>query len=127
MMKFFCLSLLLLLTLETYAESPCDLRPGTSIGVKVVEFTSGNTIHSKIPMKETTAEALLEEMINLQDMGVCEERIIARKCTIKFEKRKNKNFVSMYRGVDRWNTWNLHSKTQVQDFIKRLKKVGFCS
>lgn len=127
MIKLFVLNLILLSTLNAYAESPCDIRPGTSIGIKVVEFTTGHTIHSKMPLRESTAEALLEEMINLQDMGVCEEKILAKKCILKFEKHKQTNFVTMYRGQNRWNTWGLKSKEQAQNYVKSLKKVGFCS
>ncbi len=126
-MKFSFLALFMLLSLKAFAESPCDLRPGTSIGVKVVEFATGNVIHSKMPMRESTADALLEEMINLQDMGVCEEKIIAQKCVLKFEKQQKINFISLYRGANKWNTWNLKSKEHAQNFVKNLKRVGFCS
>lgn len=126
-MKFSFLALFMLLSLKAFAESPCDLRPGTSIGVKVVVFATGNVIHSKMPMRESTADALLEEMINLQDMGVCEEKIVAQKCVLKFEKQQKINFISLYRGTNKWNTWNLKSKEQAQNFVKNLKRVGFCS
>ena len=126
-MKFFFLSLFMLTSLKAFAESPCDLRPGTAIGVKVVEFATGNTIHSKMPFRESTADALLEEMINLQDMGVCEEKIVAQKCVLKFEKKAKLNFISLYRGPNKWNTWNLKSKVEAQNFVKNLKRVGFCS
>lgn len=125
-MKFTFLSLFMLISLKAFAESHCDLRSGTSIGIKVVEFTTGNTIHSKMPMRESTADALLEEMINLQDMGVCEERIIAQKCVLKFEKLAKLNFIALYRGPNKWNTWNLKSKVEAQNFVKNLKRVGFC-
>lgn len=126
-MKFALLSLFMMMSLKAFAESPCDLRAGTSIGVKVVEFATGNTVHSKMPMRESTAEALLEEMVNLQDMGVCEEKIIAQKCVLKFEKQAKLNFISLYRGTNKWNTWNLKSKVEAQNFVKNLKRVGFCS
>lgn len=127
MIKFYLLIAYLLVSVSAYAESPCDVRPGSSVGIKVVEFATGNVIHSKIPMRESTADALLEEMINLQDMGVCEERIISRKCVLKFEKLKQLNFVTLYRGADKWNTWNLNSKQEAQKYVKSLKKAGFCS
>lgn len=117
----------MLFMLNAKAESVCDVRPGTSIGIKVIEFASGNVIHSKMPFKETTPDALLEEMINLQDMGVCEERIVAKKCILKFEKHKRANFVTLVRGEVRWSTWNLSSKNRAEAFIKNLKRVGFCS
>ena len=127
MMKFSVLSFFLFLSLTAYAERPCDVRPGTSIGIRVIEFTSGNTIHSKMPVRESSAEALLEEMINLQDMGVCEEKIISQKCILKFEKYRKRNYVSLYRGARKWNSWTLKSKNEAQDYVKKLKKVGFCS
>ncbi|MCM2350445.1 MAG: hypothetical protein NDI69_10525 [Bacteriovoracaceae bacterium] len=127
MKKLSFLILSMLLNLQAFAESSCDIRPGFSVGIRVVEFASGNAIHSKIPMVETTAEALLEEMVNLQDMGICEEKIIARKCTLKFEKKSTRNYITMYRGQTKWNSWNLSAKNQVHDFVKRLKRAGFCS
>lgn len=126
-MKFLLLMSLSLLLLNAHAEDACDVEPGTSIGIKVIEFKSGNIIHSKMPFRETTADALLEEMINLQDMGVCEEKIIARQCVLKYEKHAKKNFVTLFRGKVRWSTWNLSSKSKAENFIKNLKRVGFCS
>ena len=126
-MKFSLAALFMLFMLNAKAESLCDVRPGTSIGVKVIEFASGNTIHSKMPFKETTPDALLEEMINLQDMGICTEKIVAQKCTLKFEKHAKTNFVSLLRGNVKWSTWNLSAKNRAESFIKNLKRVGFCS
>lgn len=127
MMKYSVLTFMLLLALNAYAEAPCDVRPGNSIGIKVMEFASGNTIHSKIPFKETTADTLLEEMINLQDMGICEEKITAQKCILKYEKVQKANYISLYRAGTKWNTWNLKSKDHAQKFVNSLKRVGFCS
>ncbi len=127
MIKYAALTFMLALSLNAFAESPCDVRPGSSIGIKVMEFTTGNTIHSKIPFRETTADTLLEEMVNLQDMGVCEEKITAQKCILKYEKIKAANYISLYRGKAKWNTWNLKSKDHAQKFVNSLKRVGFCS
>jgi hypothetical protein len=127
MLKLAALFLMMTISRLTHAESPCDVRPGTSVGIKVLEFATGNVIHSKMPIKEGSPEALLEEMISLQDMGICEERIIAQKCVLKFEKQKQLNFVSLYRGTFRWNTWNLKQKNHAQNYVKNLKKLGFCS
>lgn len=127
MLKLSAFVLMMMMSLETYAESPCDVRPGTSIGIKVLEFATGNVIHSKMPFREGSPDALLEEMINLQDMGICEEKIIAQKCVLKFEKQKKLNFVTLYRGQARWNSWNLKQKNQAQNYVKNLKKLGFCS
>ncbi len=117
----------MMMSAQTYAETPCDVRPGTSIGIKVLEFASGNVIHSKMPLREGSPDALLEEMINLQDMGICEEKIVSQKCVLKFEKQKKLNFVTLYRGQIRWNTWNLKQKDHAQNYVKNLKKLGFCS
>lgn len=127
MMKFTLPAIMLAATLNAFAEAPCDIRPGLSVGIRVVEFTTGHTIHSKIPLREGTAEALMEEMINLQDMGVCEEKITSQKCILKFEKVKDENFVTMYRGQAKWNSWVLSSKEQAQSYVKSLKRAGFCS
>ncbi|WP_408097282.1 hypothetical protein ACJVC5_19820 [Peredibacter sp. HCB2-198] len=126
-MKFSLFAVMMIISMHTFAESKCDVRPGTSVGIRVIEFVSKNVIHSKIPLKEATASALEEEMLNLQDMGVCEERIYAQRCVLKFEKQKNQNFITMIRGTDRWKTWNLSGKNEAQEFVKSLKKVGFCS
>jgi hypothetical protein len=127
MMKFSVLTFFVFLSFQAFAEPVCDVRPGTSVGIKVMEFASGNTVHSKIPMSESTAQNILEEMINLQDMGVCKEKITAKKCILKFETKAKTNYISLFRGAHRWNTWHLKSKHQAQDFVKNLKRAGFCS
>lgn len=126
-MKLVLFLLFSVFMLSAHAEDTCDVRPGTSVGIKVIEFASGNTIHSKMPFTESTADALLEEMINLQDEGVCEEKIVARKCILRFEKKAKKTFVTLIRGNNRWSTWNLRSKGRAEAFVKNLKRVGFCS
>lgn len=127
MIKFSILSVFFLFTLKAFAEGPCDVRPGVSIGIKVVEFTTGNQIHSKMPMRQSSAEAIMEEMVNLQDMGVCSEKIPRQKCILKFEKLRQSNFISLFRGPHRWNSWTLQSKEQAQNYVKNLKRLGFCS
>ena len=127
MFKYFVLIISLFAALNTWAEAPCDVRPGTSAGVKVVEFATGNIIHSKISFRESTVNAIVEEMLNLQDMGVCEERIKKQKCILKFEKIRQNNFITLYRGGHKWNTWNLKSREQAQSYVKNLKRAGFCS
>lgn len=113
--------------LAAHAESTCDIRMGSSIGIRVVEFVTGQKIHSKMAFKESTAGALQEEMINLQDMGICEEKIISRRCILKYERGIRGHFVVMFRGNEKWNSWRLSSKELAQNYIKGLKKVGFCS
>lgn len=126
-MKFLVLTMMLIGANAAKAESLCDVRLGNSVGLKVVEFASGNVIHSKMSLRDATADALYMEMINLQDEGVCEEKIIARRCVLRFEKKAKKNFITLYRGTDRWVTWMVQSKSKAQNFIKSMKRVGFCS
>ena len=118
--------LLLMLSGQAFAQD-CDVRLGTSIGLKVMEFYSGNTIHSKMTLKETTAGALSEELTSLQDEGVCNEKTPAKRCILRFEKRAKTNFISFFRGNERWATWLVKSKRKAQDFVKSMKRVGFCS
>ena len=127
MRKILFFSFCLFLSFSALAESACDIRPGVSVGIKVVEFASGNVVHSKMPMRESNADSLLEEMISLQDMGICTEKIISQKCTLKFEKIAKTNYISLYRGSYKWNTWHLKSKNTAQELVKNLKKTGFCS
>lgn len=126
-MKKSVVLLSLLLSFSSFAESLCDIRPGTSIGIKVVEFATGNQIHSKMPMRQSEPDALLEEMISLQEMGVCEEKIIAQKCVLKFEKISKVNYITLIRGNSRWSSWKLKDKDKANSFVKNLKRVGFCS
>jgi hypothetical protein len=127
MRKSLILIFFALMSFNALAESACDVRPGISVGIKVVEFASGNVVHSKIPMRESNADSLLEEMISLQDMGICTEKITSQKCTLKFEKIAKTNYISLYRGPHKWNTWHLKSKNTVQELVKNLKRTGFCS
>jgi hypothetical protein len=127
MTKALFLVITLLISARTYAESNCDIRVGESVGLKVVEFATGHVVHSKFSLKETTADALLEEIVNLQDMGICSEKILSKKCVLKLEKKDKENMVTMYRGADRWVTWKVASKKSAQDFVKNMKRVGFCS
>lgn len=124
----FCLFVCLLLTVAfAHAEPICDLRVGESIGIQVLEFSSGKTVHSKMALVDSSPKAIVDEMINLQDMGVCAEKIITKKCTLRFEKRKKGSLITMYRGKDRWVSWSLSGKKKAQSFVTHLKKVGFCS
>jgi len=115
------------LTLSAYAVENCDVQAGSSVGIRVVEFISGNTILSKMPMHESSPSALSEELTNLQDMGLCGDKIKAQKCVLKLEKRGKVNGLTLLRGASRWNSWNLKSKVQAQNYVKDLKRLGFCS
>lgn len=119
--------ILFIFSLSVFAEDKCDLKIVTSVGVKAVEFVSGDLVHSKMAIKDSTADALAEELINLQDMGVCGQEFKAQKCVLKFEKANKTNFISLYRGTDRWLTWNLTAKDKAQHYVSGLKRFGFCS
>lgn len=123
-MKFIVL-IMLMLTGQVFAQD-CDVRIGSTMGLKVIEFHSENTILSKMTIKETTAEALYEELTNLQAEGLCSEEIPAKKCVLRFEKRKKTNFISFFRGNERWATWFVKSKSRAQAFVKSMKRVGLC-
>lgn len=126
-MKFSLLALLILTTLRARAEAPCDIRLGSSVGVQVVEFASGHIVHSKMALNELSQSSLTEEMISLQDMGICEEKITAKKCVLKFEKKQKISHLILLRGQDRWLSWETKAKQQAQEFVKSLQKAGFCS
>ena len=117
---------LILMTFNAKAANACDIRPGFSIGVKVVEFFLGRTVFSKIPFVESTPEALHEEMVSLQDMGLCQETIKSQRCVLKLEKNQSQSYITLYRGNERWNSWSLLYKNRAQIFVKGMKKVGFC-
>lgn len=125
-MKLLLLFLLIIGSVQARAEV-CDVRLGQSIGLRVVEFVSGNTIHSKMSLKDTTADSIYSEMTNLQEEGVCEDKIIARRCVLRYEKKSKTTLITLFRGEDRWVSWLLSSKKKAQDFIKNMKRVGFCS
>jgi hypothetical protein len=112
----------------TFAQADvCDVRMGQSIGLRVVEFVSGNTIHSKMSIKDTTAESISQEMTNLQEEGVCDEHITTKRCVLRYEKKSKTTLITLFRGQDRWVSWLLSSKKKAQDFIKNMKRAGFCS
>ena len=64
LMKKLILALVLLLMVihgpSAKAESVCDVRMTSAMGIKVVEFTSGHTVHSKMSLKEMSVSALLK-------------------------------------------------------------------
>jgi len=126
MKQIFFLMLLLGVSLAQ-AESTCDVRMGESIGLKVVEFATGNVIHSKMALRDTTPSAIVEEMVSLQDMGVCTEKVLSKKCILKFEKKNKLNEITLYRGQDRWQSWVVAKKDEAQGFVRGLKRLGFCS
>jgi len=120
------ITILLVIGQNAFAEAPCDIRLGKTVGIPVVEFTSENTVHSKIPVREMTSASLHEEMVNLQDEGICEEKIQRKRCILKFEKVKKVGQLTLIRGGDRWLSWKLPLKKDAQEFTRRLQKAGFC-
>ena len=117
---------ILLISQAALAQSDCDIRPGQTMGVRIVEFATGNVVHSKMQLKEMSVSTLNEEMMNLQDMGICEEKIQKKKCILKFEKKSMANQLTLIRGIDRWLTWSLDGKKSAQKFVKILQLAGFC-
>lgn len=106
--------------------SHCDLRPGISIGIRVIEFVSGDQLHSKMPLSQSSAHALLEEMINLQDMGICNEKIISKKCILKYQKLNKTSVITLYRDQQKWTSWNLRARENALNYFKALRQAGFC-
>ncbi|MGE3611157.1 MAG: hypothetical protein AB7I27_16315 [Bacteriovoracaceae bacterium] len=126
-MKFTLATFIILFSMKTMALSRCDVRPGISLGIPVVEFASGNEVYSKFPMNESTPAAIAEEMLSLQDMELCSEKIQSEKCVLRFEKNMSKNVLTFYRGKDKWKSWETKEKRDAQEFVLRLKRAGFCS
>lgn len=116
--------MMMLFSLQGFAD--CDLKLGRSAGVRVVEFSTGNIVHSKMSLNEISEIALREEMDSLLDMGLCEISYQKKKCVLRFEKgRVNK--LTLIRANDKWLTWNLKNKKNAQSFVKMLQKAGACS
>ena len=124
-MKLVAMALLLAASLAQ-ADSTGDLRINETIGRKVVEFTSGNLVHSKMNLTESSAKAIEEEFVNLQDEGICSSKKIAQKCILKLEKRPSVS-LTLIRGKERWQSWKVNEKKTAQEYVKSLKALGFCS
>lgn len=124
-MKLF-LILILITVQSAFAEAPCDIRLGQSVGVRVIEFASENVVHSKMSIREMSVASLREEMTNLQDMGLCDMKVQRKRCILKFEKRTQGNQLTLLRGNDRWLSWSLAGKTSAQKFVKILQQAGHC-
>jgi hypothetical protein len=124
-MKLFFI-LMMLFSQLALAESSCDIKLGSSVGVRVIEFSTGNTIHSKMALKEMSVYSLREEMTNLQDMGICDQNIQRKRCILKFEKSPVGNKITMFRSTDRWLSWGLAGKDSAKKFVKILQQAGYC-
>ena len=122
----FLLVIILLIAQSAFAEAPCDIRLGHSVGVRVIEFATENVVHSKMSLREMSVSSLREEMTNLQDMGLCDKKIQRKRCILKFEKRTKENQLTLMRGSDRWLSWSLAGKTSAQKFVKILQQAGYC-
>lgn len=122
----FLIVLMMLLSQAAFAEAPCDIKLGKTVGVRVIEYASGNVVHSKMPLKEMSVASLREEMVNLQDMGVCEPKIERKRCILKFEKTSKGNQLTLFRANDRWLSWSLAGKQSAQKFVRILQQAGFC-
>ena len=125
-MKLFAIALLLAATTWAQADSTCELRISETIGLKVVEFTSGNLVHSKMNLTESSAKAIEEEFINLQDEGICSSKKVPQKCILKLEKKPTVS-LTLIRGKERWQSWKVNEKNAAQEYVKSLKALGFCS
>lgn len=118
--------ILLIFAQGVFAEAPCDVRLGQSVGIRVVEFATDHVVHSKIPIREMSVASLNEEMTNLQDMGICEERVQRKRCVLRFEKKNALNQLTLFRADQRWLSWNLNGKTSAQKFVRILQQAGYC-
>lgn len=126
-MKRIWFLLSLIISFSALAEPMCDLAPSVSSGVKVIEFRTENLAQSKIPLNQFSMATLQEELLSLQDMGICDSKVVREKCVLRFEKLQNENIISMIRGNKKWLSWTLQNKKAAQDFVVTLKKTGFCS
>jgi hypothetical protein len=124
-MKFLFV-LIMLISQAAFAEAPCDIKLGQTVGVRAIEYATGNVVHSKMPLREMSVASLREEMVNLQDMGICEPKIQRKRCILKFEKTNKGNQLTLFRGVDRWLSWSLAGKASAQKFTRILQQAGFC-
>jgi hypothetical protein len=122
----FLIFILLIISQTALAESLCDIRLGQSVGVRVIEFVSGQEVHSKIALREMSLYSLKEEMTSLQDMGICEAKIQRKRCVLKFEKKDSGHQITMFRNQERWLSWNLNGKESAQKFVRILKQAGYC-
>jgi hypothetical protein len=118
--------ILLIFTHQSFAAEACNLRLGTTLGVRTLEFISGNVTHSKMALKELSIAGLKEEISSLQDMELCGPNIQKERCVLKFQQSPKGKILAMHRGSEQWLSWPLSGKTTAQKFIKILQYAGFC-
>lgn len=124
-MKFVVFSLLVVFSSAVSAKNICDLEVAKKFGVVVVEFKEKNKTLSKMAFKDSTADALIEEMYNLQDMNLCSDKIVQSKCILKVNPQKG--LITFVRGQKEWVSWPKQSIKYAQNYLSEMKKVGFCS
>ena len=91
----------------------------------MVEFKEKNKTLSKMAFRDASPEALIEEIYNLQDMNLCSEKIIRSKCNLKINPKNG--LVTFIRGKKGWVSWPKSSISVAQNYLKEMKKIGFCS
>lgn len=123
-MKFAVLFLMSLFSLNTFAAKVCDLEVNKKFGVVVVEVKQGNQSLSKMAFGDSTPNALIEEIYNLQDMDLCSYHIVQSKCELKANAQTG--MVTFVRGQKTWVSWPLQSAEHAQNYLKEMKRVGFC-
>lgn len=124
-MKFVVFFLFALLSASAFSKNICDLEVSKKFGVVVVEFKEKNKTLSKMAFKDGTAEALIEEMYNLQDMNLCSDKIVQSKCSLKMNPQRG--LVTFVRGTKEWVSWPKTSINYAQNYLIEMKRVGFCS
>lgn len=124
-MKLALFLLFTLISTNIYAAKVCDLEVNKKFGVVVVEVKQGNQSLSKMAFGDSTPNALIEEIYNLQDMDLCSYHIVQSKCELKADAQAR--VVTFVRGKKTWVSWPLQSAGHAQNYLKEMKRVGFCS
>lgn len=124
-MKIAILFLFSLMSFNTFAAKVCDFEVTKKFGVVVVEVKEGNRSLSKMAFQDSTPNALIEEIYNLQDMDLCSHHIVQSKCELKADARSG--LVTFIRGKKKWVSWPKKSVSHAQNYLNEMKRVGFCS
>lgn len=124
-MKFVLFAIISLFSASTFARNICDLDVSKKFGVVVVEFKEKNKTLSKMAFRDSSADALIEEMYNLQDLNLCSEKIVQSRCDLKVN--PSNGMVTFVRGKKTWVSWPKSSIQHAQNYLKEMKRVGFCS
>lgn len=124
-MKLTVIFLLTLISTSSFARNICDLEVNKKFGVVVVEFKEKSKTISKMAFKDSTPNALIEEMYNLQDLNLCSHKIVQAQCTLRVN--PNNGLVTFIRSKKDWVSWPKSSLSHAQNYLKEMKRVGFCS